>query len=508
MPESISTNVAETILSGGDADAPAVWFGRDLLTHGQLRDRVQVCSARLAAQRLAKGDRVGLLAENGFFFVAAYLAVIRSGLCAVPLPVDCSDGAFRRIAAATDMKHILVSKRFCKKVLPLAEQCGVQPLPESDEPGSQEPGHIPPAEVDPGRDLAAIMFTSGSTGEPKGVMVSHRNIQCNTQDVAEYLALTPQDRVMVVLPFYYCYGASLLHTHLAAGGSLVVNNRFLFPETVLEEMIEKQCTGMAGVPSTYQILLRRSSLARREFPALRWVQQAGGKLPDPFIRELLLALPHVQAFIMYGQTEATARLSYLPPERLDDKLGSIGRGLPNTRLEVLRDDGRPVRGGSDEVGQIVASGGNITAGYWRDPEETGRYFRDGKLFTGDMARVDEDGYIFLVERARDFIKAMGNRVSPKEIEDVISQLPQVVEVAVVGVPHEIFGEAIRAFVACTTPGGLSVDDVQSQCRRQLPNYKVPQYVDFLPHLPKTGNQKVAKEELRKLPPPEDVTDGA
>ena len=504
---SSSTNVAEAILSGGDADAPAVWFGRERLTHGQLRARVQSLSAMLAARRLDRGDRVGLLAENGPFFVAAYLAVIRTGLCVVPLPVDCSDRAFQRIAAATGLKQVLVSKRFCNKLLPLAAQCGVQPLAESDEPGPRETGEIPPAEVDPRRDLAAIMLTSGSTGEPKGVMVSHRNIECNTRDIVEYLDLTPQDRVMVVLPFYYCYGASLLHTHLAAGGSLVVNNRFLFPETVLKEMAEKQCTGLAGVPSTYQILLRRSTLARREFPALRWVQQAGGKLPDPFIRKLRLALPGARPFIMYGQTEATARLSYLPPERLDDKLGSIGRGLPSTRLEVLREDGRPVVPGSGEVGQIVASGENITAGYWDDPEETQRYFRDGKLFTGDMARVDEDGYIFLVERARDFIKAMGNRVSPKEIEDVISEIPQIVEVAVVGVPHEIFGEAIRAFVVCTGQGELSVDDVQDRCRKQLPNYKVPQYVDFLPRLPKTGNQKVAKEELRKLPPLEDASGG-
>ena len=133
---------------------------------------------------------------------------------------------------------------------------------------------------------------------------------------------------------------------------------------------------------------------------------------------------------MYGQTEATARLSYLPPERLDDKLGSIGRGLPHTRLEVLRPDGTPVTPGSDEVGEIVASGENITLGYWDDPEETGRYFRDGKLYTGDMARVDADGFIFIVERARDFIKAMGYRVGPKEIEEVLAEMPEIVEAAV------------------------------------------------------------------------------
>jgi acyl-CoA synthetase (AMP-forming)/AMP-acid ligase II len=189
-------------------------------------------------------------------------------------------------------------------------------------------------------------------------------------------------------------------------------------------------------------------------------------------------------------------LSYLPPEQLDGKLGSIGRGLPCTRLEVLKEDGAPVRPGSDEVGEIVAAGENITRGYWNDPEETARYFRGGKLYTGDMARVDEDGYIFIVERARDFIKSAGNRVSPKEIEEAIAELPAVVEVAVVGVPDELLGEAVRAFVVPTRPDALTADDVRAHCLKRLPNYKVPEQVRFLPALPKTSNGKVAKAELR------------
>ena len=276
----------------------------------------------------------------------------------------------------------------------------------------------------------------------------------------------------------------------------MLNNRFMFPEKVLDDLAEKQCTGLAGVPATYQILLRKTHFAQRQFPALRWLQQAGGKLPDPFLRELRRALPQVKLFVMYGQTEATARLSYLPPERLDDKLGSIGRGLPHTRLEVLRPDGTPVRPGSDEVGEIVASGENVTPGYWNDPEETGRYFRDGKLYTGDMARVDADGFLFLVERGRDFIKAMGNRVSPKEVEEVLAELPQVVESAVIGVADEIWGEAVKAFVVTTTPGCLTADEVRSHCLERLPNYKVPQYVEFLPRLPKTAT---AKSTSRRWP---------
>ncbi len=352
--------------------------------------------------------------------------------------------------------------------------------------------------VDPRRDLAAVMLTSGSTGESKGVMVTHRNIESNSCDIIQYLGLGPEDKTMTVLPFYYCYGMSLLHTHLMAGGSLVLNNRFMFPEKVLDEMAEKRCTGFAGVPSTYQILLRRTHFAQRQFPELRWLQQAGGKLPNPFIQEIRRAFPQMRLFVMYGQTEATARLSYLPPELLDEKLGSIGKGLPGSRLEVLKADGSPVRPGTDEVGEIVASGDNITPGYLNDPEETARFFRDGRLFTGDMARLDRDGYIFIVERARDFIKAMGNRVSPKEIEEVLSQMPQVVEAAVIGVPDEIWGEAIKAYITTARTGQLSVEDVRNHCLGQLPNYKVPEYVEFLPQLPKTANGKVAKDVLRKM----------
>ena len=399
---------------------------------------------------------------------------------------------------------MLVSTRFEPRVRRLMEAAGVEVAVESA--ALPVSAVYPAATVDGARDLAAIMFTSGSTGEAKGVMVTHRNIACNTQDIIEYMGLTADDRAMVVLPFYYCYGTSLLHAVLASGGCLVLNNRFMFPEKVLDEMQQQRCTGLAGVPATYQILLRKTRFAQRKFPTLRWLQQAGGKLANPFIREIRQALPAVRFFTMYGQTEATARLSYLPPERLDDKMGSIGKGLPHARLEVLHPDGTPVRPGSDEVGEIVASGDSITLGYWNDPDETGRYFRNGKLYTGDMARLDDDGFIYIVERARDFIKAMGNRVGPKEVEEVIAELPQVVEAAVIGVPDEMWGEAIKAFVVTVSPGQLTRDDVRNHCLKRLPNYKIPEHVEFLSRLPKTGNGKVDKVALKGLRRPEQAAD--
>ncbi len=490
--------MAEAILSGGGDDAPAVYHGSALLTHGELRAAAGDRHFRLRERGLSLGDRVGIISENGPFFIAAYLGAIRAGLCAVPMPVDCADATFERIVASTGMKCLLVSARLQPRIQPFAERLGLPLESETDAPPRAGRGMFPAVEVNPTRDLAAIMYTSGSTGDVKGVMVTHRNIAVNTEDILSYMRLGPDDRAMTVLPFYYCFGTSLLHTLLTVGGSLVVNNRFLFPEKVLDEMEERRCTGLAGVPATYQILLRKTHFARRKFPALRWLQQAGGRLPDPLIREIRQSLPEAKLFIMYGQTEATARLSYLPPELLDEKLGSIGRGLPHTRLEVLRPNGSPIEPGTDEVGEIAAGGENITPGYWNDPEETARYFRDGRLYTGDMARIDADGFIYIVERARDFIKAMGHRVGPKEIEETLAEMPDVVEAAVIGVPDELCGEAVAAFVVAVRPGQLTADAVREHCMKKLPNYKIPKRVEFLPSLPKTGNGKVDKPALRKL----------
>jgi long-chain acyl-CoA synthetase len=452
----------------------------------------------LLHQGCGKGDRIGILAENSPFFVVAYLGIIRAGLTAVPFQTEVTAATFGEIVSNTGIRNVFVSDRLRRRVQPWAEESGVSLLPECYGEWPLGHGELRFPEIDTARDLAALMFTSGSTGAPKGVMTTHRNIECNTLDIVSYMGLSSQDRVMVVLPFHYCFGLSLLHSHLMVGGSVVLNNEFrLFPEVVLLEMQRKECTGLAGVPSTYQILLRRSRFREISFPRLRWFQQAGGKLPNPCIQEIRASFPQVRYFLMYGQTEATARLSFLPPERLGDKLGSVGKGLPSTALEVLKTGGIPISPGSDEVGEIVATGDNITLGYWNDPVETAKFFRNGRLHTGDLARVDSDGFIFIVERERDMIKSGGNRVSTKEVEDVIAELPEVVEVAVLGAPHEFLGEAIKAFVVPAQDGLLSAEEVEIHCRRRLPAFKVPEEVIFLKAMIHNSSGKILKQKLKE-----------
>jgi long-chain acyl-CoA synthetase len=345
-------------------------------------------------------------------------------------------------------------------------------------------------------DVAAIMFTSGSTNRPRGVMVSHLNIIANTSSIVEYLALTSNERIMVVLPFYYCFGTSLLHTHLRTGGALVIDTRFMFPDKVLVRMQETKCSGFAGVPSHYQLLLRKSNLKKMQFPALRYVQQAGGKLADSLIQELREAIPAVQIYVMYGQTEATARLSYLPPELLDRKAGSIGKGIPGTRLRVLDEGGAPVKVG--EVGEIVAEGKNITLGYWNAQDETDLTFRNGRLHTGDLAKVDDDGYIFVVDRSKDILKCGGKRYSCKEVEEMLMEFDGLVEAAVIGVPDELLGEAVKAFVVPQHKDERLVDRLHNFCLQRLPAPLIPKQIVVLDEIPKNTAGKIMKPALRLM----------
>jgi acyl-CoA synthetase (AMP-forming)/AMP-acid ligase II len=477
-------NAADWLLEQCRGARPTLYFGSRAVSADELRDQVDQ-AARAAQDAVGPGEHVGILAENGLEFVAAYLGVLKAGRVAVPLPASSEAEEVQGLAARTGIRAAFCDERGAGTLA----GAGVLRLWPSGG------GVVSRTDVVP-EELAAIMLTSGSTGEAKGVMVSHGNIMANTDDILAYMCLTGDDRAMLVLPLSYCFGLSVLHTHLRVGASVVFNNAFLFSERVLDEIETRGCSGLAGVPATYQMLLRRSSFLRRTFTSLRWLQQAGGKLADAQIREILAAHPSLRFLVMYGQTEATARLSYLPPERLRDKLGSIGRGLPSTRLEVLRPDGSAVQAGSDEIGEVVASGSGIARGYWEDAEETARYFRGGRLFTGDLARVDADGFIYLVDRARDFVKVMGIRLSPLEVEAVIAELPEIAEVAVVGLPDPDTGEALVAAIVCA--GACDESKVRDHCNQRLPNVKVPKRVVVLDALPRTANGKINRASLREL----------
>jgi long-chain acyl-CoA synthetase len=290
------------------------------------------------------------------------------------------------------------------------------------------------------------------------------------------------------------YGLSLLHTHVAVGGSLVLETRFAFPKLVLDGMRDHAVTGFAGVPSTFAMLLHRSNLRRMSFPSLRYVTQAGGPMPPARVNEWLGALPGVPFFIMYGATEAAARLAYLPPSELRRRPGSIGRAIPNVELRVLRDDGSVAAAG--EVGELVARGPNISPGYWNAPEETGARFGPDGYRTGDLAFADADGFLYLVGRRHDMIKVGAHRVSAKEIEETLHEHPSVHETAVIGVPHQLLGEVPVAHVVLREATDATEADLIAFCRARLAEQKVPARIVFSSNLPKSGAGKIDKRLLQ------------
>jgi long-chain acyl-CoA synthetase len=321
-------------------------------------------------------------------------------------------------------------------------------------------------------------------------MLSHANITANTRSIVEYLELSSDDIQMVVLPFFYVMGKSLLNTHIAVGGTVVVNNRFAYTAAVLEQMAAERVTGFSGVPSTYAQLLFRSPLAayRDRLPALRYCSQAGGHMPAHVKLELLKALPaHTRLVVMYGATEASARLTYVPPGRLRDKIDSIGVPIPGVAMSVLSPGGKEL--GPGEVGELVARGDNIMLGYYKDEEATRKALDEHGYHTGDLGYRDEEGYFYVTGRKDDQLKAGGHKIDPREIEDKIVESGLAVEGIVFGVPGPMGDTRLAALAVPLRAGPDTARDILAYCAARLPKFKVPEALRLVGAVPKNSSGK-------------------
>jgi acyl-CoA synthetase (AMP-forming)/AMP-acid ligase II len=462
-------------------------------------------AGHLERRGLRHGDRVALLMENSPEYVIAYYGALLAGGVVVPLNAAAkardlavwlrhSDAAWLVANPGVEVRRALEALEDRPRTVLVGESH------EFDDAAAVRLVDVLAADEQPRQirapgpdELASILFTSGTTGQPKGVMLSHRNIAANTAAIVGYLGLTPADSIVSVLPFYYSYGNSVLHTHLAVGARVVLENSLVYPHLVVERLAKEHCSGFAGVPSTFTLLLTRVTLSDHDLSALRYVTQAGGPMSPQLTRRLREALPRTQLFVMYGQTEATARLTYLPPARLDDKLGSVGIAISGVEIEVRRDDGSVAA--ANETGEVWARGANVMHGYWRDPDTTAATVRDGWLKTGDAGYRDQEGFLYLVGRRSDIIKTGAHRVHPRDVEDVIAEIPGVAEVAAVGVEDELLGQAIKAFIVAEQGVTLDLMRIKAHVRAQLPNYKVPKHLEILAALPKTASGKVRRNEL-------------
>jgi len=476
--------------NSGHSDRPFLLESDIVITHAQVYNAVNEVTSTLF-QRYGPGNQILLISENNYFFIVSYLAVIKSGNTAVLVETRISEKDLAQVIHSCPLVACLIQEKLLESFSGVSIDVYTESSLESLSKGMGEL----PASVHP-EDVGVIIFTSGSTGTKKGVMLTHKNLIANTESILGYLHLTESDRVCVVLPFFYCYGASLLHTHIRAGGSIVLNNK-IFLGSVIKDINRYKCTGFSGVPSTFQILINKTRFLAEELPSLRYLTQAGGQLPNKYIKMAVDAFPQKAFFVMYGATEATARLSYLPPHLVEEKMGSIGKGIPGVTLEVLDPDGFPVKPG--EVGEITAVGDNIMKGYYNDPEGTAIAIRDGRYYTGDLATVDDDGYIYVVGRSKNIIKSGGYRISPNEIEDLILSLKAVSECIVVGVPDDVMGEAV---IAVVQSAGVDKEEISAEiislCNTTLPSYKVPRGIEFIDEFPLNSSDKVDRNRLRAM----------
>ena len=348
-------------------------------------------------------------------------------------------------------------------------------------------------------DLAALVYTSGSTGNPKGVMLTHRNMVSAAMSITTYLENTPDDIILSVLPLAFDYGLYQVLMSVKAGATVILERSFAYPHAVMQRLVEKRVTGLPLVPTMLAFLLQMD-LTAYDLSRLRYVTNTGAALPTDYIRRLRELLPHAAVYSMYGLTECK-RVSYLPSEQIDVRPDSVGKAMPNTEVYVVDDEGCKL--GSGEVGELVVRGSNVMKGYWELPEETAKMLKPGPvpgehvLHTGDLFRTDEEGYLYFVGRKDDIIKSRGEKVSPKEVENVLCDHPAIAEAAVLGVPDDVLGQTIRAVVSVCPPEELTEKDVLRHCATHLEDFMVPHAVDFCTALPKTSNGKVDKRTLKQ-----------
>jgi long-chain acyl-CoA synthetase len=346
-------------------------------------------------------------------------------------------------------------------------------------------------------DLGALIYTSGSTGRPKGVMVTHLNIVSAATSITTYLENTADDVVINVLPLAFDYGLYQLLMMFKVGGTLVLHDSFAFPHVVLDMMMREGVTGFPIVP-TISAMLLQMDLLKYAFPKLRYVSNTAAALPLEHIQQLRALLPQVKLYSMYGLTECK-RVSYLPPDQLDIRPASVGRGMPNEEVYIVDDGGNRV--GPGVVGELVIRGANVMKGYWELPEETDRCLKPGPLpgerilYSGDLFRADEEGFLYFVGRKDDIIKTRGEKVSPREVEDAIYALEGVAEVAVIGVPDAILGKAIKAVLTLRPGAQITKQDVLRHCSTRLEDFMMPKIVEFQESLPKTESGKISKRMI-------------
>lgn len=507
----------ETFLERSAAAVPdktAIVCGANRTTFCELEQFANRLSHGLKAIGVVRGDRVAICLDNSLEAVISIFAVLKAG--AVFMPVNPT-------TKADKLAYVLNNSRArtvilpAKRIVTLDEIWQHTPHLETvvavDEGAPKVAGKTvvgydelqvrhygdtaPPPKLCINIDLAALIYTSGSTGNPKGVMLTHLNMTSAAESITAYLENRPDDVILNVLPLSFDYGLYQALMSIKLGATLILEKSFAYPHAVLEKAVRERVTGLPLVP-TMAALLLQMDLSKYDFSHLRYVTNTAAALPTEHIVRLRNMLPNIRLYSMYGLTECK-RVSYLPPEQLDVRPGSVGRGMPNEEVYVVDYAGERV--GPETVGELVVRGANVMKGYWELPEETDKRLKDGPLpgekvlYTGDLFRADAEGFLYFVGRKDDIIKSRGEKVAPKEVENVLYSHPEVAEAAVIGVDDVLLGQAIHAIVVLRAGVVVTARELLGHCKRHLEDFMVPQSIEIRPSLPKSSNGKIDKRQL-------------
>lgn len=509
----LSSQLHET--ARGNADKPAYFFMGEKSTYGELDTAITRFASGLKQLGVKEGDHIALLLGNSPHFVIGLYGALRLGAIVIPInPIYTADeigyilnNGDVKLVIGLDLMVPLAEKMH--QLLPKVEHyiiCETIPNSNWEEDAKQlsvspkmksftrivaqgDPAFQGPSLSDD--DVAIILYTSGTTGKPKGAMLTHRNLYSNAKDVADYLRMNEQDRVITALPMFHVFCLTVaLNAPLMSGATVLIVPKFS-PKEVFAIAKTYEATVFAGVPTMYNFLFQYPEGNPSDLKALRLCISGGASLPVALLNNFEKKF-NVVISEGYGLSEASPVTCFNPLDR-PRKAGSIGTSILHVENKIVNELGEEVDNG--EVGELVVRGPNVMKGYYRMPEETAAAIRDGWLYTGDLARKDDEGYFYIVDRKKDLVLVGGYNVYPREVEEVLYNHPDVVEVAVFGVPDPNFGEAVRSVVVSKNPN-LTENELLEYCKGHLAKYKVPASIEFIDELPKNTTGKILRRALK------------
>ena len=473
----------------------AIIFEGNEWSYRELYSQATKIAGYLQNRGYKKGDIIAQFMLNSDLFMVVYYGVQLAGCTVMPVNTKLAPPEVDYIFMHSEAKALFYDDAIAQALeatnYHFKEELNLQDIRsilEDDAFGDEDFASL---EAD---DTAVVMYTSGTTGKPKGVMLSHRNIYEAAEIWSESMNMTHEDRMYICTPLFHCAGSHVFAVPTMYRGGTVIIAESFSPDHTLAQLVETEATIFFGVPAMYTILLNKPELKTYDFEHLRLFCYGAAPMPYELVKRLKEAFPKVAVQNLYGQTENTPAATSLLDDAALTKIGSVGKPLAKTEVKLVDAQGQKVPVG--EVGEICVRGPQVMKGYLRNPEETSAAIQNGWLYSGDLGRFDEEGYLYIVDRKKDMIIRGGENIYPIEIEEVLYQMPEILEAAVVGIPHEVYGEVAKAFVVLKEGATLAEADILLYAKTQLAKYKVPADIELISSLPRNASGKVLKHTLR------------